>query len=80
MCLYFVNYGHMEHPCIIMLVVYLYLIMGVSSEFISNPNRLQMWRAFLNKIGEDEKLGFAQVLESITIHLKPVWENLKRQI
>jgi len=78
MCLYFVNYGHMEHPCIIMLVVCLYLIMGVSPEFVTNPNRLQMWRVFLNKIGEDEKLGFAQVMDTITINLKPLWDNLNR--
>ena len=48
-----------------------------SSEFATNPNRLQMWRAFLNKIREDEKLSFAQVMDTITIHLKPVWDNLK---
>ncbi len=47
-----------------------------SSEFATNPNRLQMWRAFLNKIGEDEKLSFVQVMDTITIHLKPVWDNL----
>ena len=48
-----------------------------SSEFVTNPNRLQMWRAFLNKIGQDETLSFSQVMDTITINLKPIWDRLK---
>jgi predicted nucleotidyltransferase component of viral defense system len=48
-----------------------------SSEFVTNPNRLQMWRAFLNKIGQNEKLSFSKVMDTITINLKPIWDRLK---
>ena len=49
-----------------------------SSEFFTDPGRLQMWRAFLNKIGHDEQLSFAKVMDTITIHLKPIWDGLKK--
>jgi len=48
-----------------------------TESFFTDPNRLKMWKAFLNKIGQDKDLNFSEVGKTITETLKPIWESLK---
>jgi len=50
-----------------------------SEDFFTDPYRLKMWKAFLNKIGQDKDLNFLDVGKTITTILKPIWEGLKDQ-
>lgn len=45
--------------------------------FFTDPNRVKMWKAFLNKIGQDKDLNFKDVGNTISLTLKPIWEKLK---
>lgn len=47
------------------------------NDFFNDQNRLKMWRAFLNKIGQDNDLSFSEVKETIFSTLKPIWEELE---
>ncbi|MFP4556353.1 MAG: nucleotidyl transferase AbiEii/AbiGii toxin family protein [Bacteroidales bacterium] len=49
-----------------------------TEEFFSNSNRKRMWKAFLNKIGQDKELEFSLVGETIREILEPHWEKLKQ--
>lgn len=48
-----------------------------SEDFFTDSERLKMWKAFLNKIGQDKDLNFSEVGKTITTILKPIWEGLK---
>ena len=50
-----------------------------TNDFFNDQNRLKMWRAFLNKIGQDKDLSFSEVKETIFSTLKPIWEELENQ-
>jgi predicted nucleotidyltransferase component of viral defense system len=47
-----------------------------TEEFFSNPNRTKMWKAFLNKIGQDKDLEFSLVGVTIKTILEPYWDKL----
>lgn len=47
------------------------------AEFFSDPKREKMWKAFLNKIGQDKDLSLQEVGKVINLTLKPIWEKLK---
>lgn len=47
------------------------------NEFFNNTSKIKMWRAFLKKTGLDERIEFSEVIQTITIELKPYWESLK---
>jgi hypothetical protein len=46
-------------------------------EFYTDPDRIRMWKAFLNKIGQDKELVFEEVGKVIVRVLQPFWESLK---
>jgi len=46
-------------------------------EFANEINRNKMWKAFLKKINSKTTIPFTDVMQAITIILKPVWEELK---
>jgi hypothetical protein len=49
-----------------------------TEEFFTNPNQKRMWKAFLNKIGQDKELEFSLVGATIREILGPHWERLKQ--
>ena len=48
-------------------------------DFFTDQNRVKMWKAFLNKIGQDKDLNFSEVGKTITSNLRPIWEGLRFQ-
>ncbi len=48
-----------------------------TEDFVKNEVRTALWNSFLNKIKIKEKIEFAEVMEVITINLKPIYEKLK---
>lgn len=50
-----------------------------AEDFFTDTNRLRMWKAFLNKIGQDKDLDFSEVGKTITTTLKPIWDSLEKQ-
>jgi predicted nucleotidyltransferase component of viral defense system len=49
-----------------------------SEQFFNNPNRTKMWKAFLNKIGQDKDLEFTLVGATIKTILEPYRNSLSR--
>lgn len=47
--------------------------------FFNDAKRVKMWKAFLNKIGQDKDLDFLEIGRTITSILKPIWEGLQKQ-
>lgn len=44
--------------------------------FFTDAKRVKMWKAFLNKIGQDKNLDFLEVGRTITSVLRPIWDEL----
>jgi predicted nucleotidyltransferase component of viral defense system len=48
-----------------------------TTDFATNVMRKRSWTLFLNKINRDKELEFEDVMQIISIKLKPYWEKMK---
>mgnify|MGYP001198377915 CR=1 FL=1 len=48
-----------------------------NGNFFTDSSRERMWKAFLNKIGQDKHLKLLEVGNTILNTLKPIWERLR---
>ncbi len=49
-----------------------------SKEFLENRNKINQWKAYLNKIGQ-EAIPFKEVMNIITTFLLPIYESILKE-